>query len=132
MAQKATRLRRLVAEEMGECCAGDVEARIETLEAFAAETPPDLSDDLAALKALGNDTRYRIVRLLAAAERELCVCEITPVSDVSDSAVSHALSDLFEAGLVARRKEGQWRYYGITDRAGRLLAALDATRGDAG
>ena len=47
---------------------------------------------------------------------------------VSDSAVSHALSDLTEAGLVTRRKEGQWRYYDTTDRADGLLAALDSTR----
>jgi len=46
--------------------------------------------------------------------------------DVSDSAVSHALSELTDAGLVARRKEGKWRYYRTTDKAERLLGALAA------
>jgi DNA-binding transcriptional ArsR family regulator len=48
---------------------------------------------------------------------------------VSDSAISHALSDLRDAGLVTRRKDGTWRYYEATDRAEALLAALDDTRG---
>jgi ArsR family transcriptional regulator len=47
---------------------------------------------------------------------------------VSQSAVSQALSRLFSAGLVERRKEGRWRYYSATPRADRLLQALDETR----
>ena len=42
--------------------------------------------------------------------------------------MSHALSDLTEAGLVTRRKNGTWRYYEATERATALLAALDRTR----
>lgn len=130
MARSSERLKRLITEEGGECCEDDVEARIETLEGYrSASSPPDA--DLAALKALGNDTRYTIVRLLLAAEGELCVCEIHPVVDVSDSAISHALSDLHDAKLVSRRKEGTWRYYEATERAAALLAALDETRGGA-
>lgn len=130
MAQRPDRLERLVEGELGECCAADVEARLETLEGFAAAVPADADEDVGALKALGNDTRYAVVRLLAAAGRELCVCEITPVVDVSDSAISHALSTLHDAGLVRRRKDGTWRYYETTERAERLLGALDATRGE--
>ena len=129
MGTQTTRLERLVTEEQGACCDANVEDRIEALEAYAAETPDDPSRDLAALKTLGNETRYRIARLLAAAGRELCVCEVTPVIDVSDSAISHALSDLHDAGLVTRRKRGPWRYYGTTERTERLLSALDGTRG---
>jgi DNA-binding transcriptional ArsR family regulator len=129
MSQRPERLERLIEGELGDCCAADVEARIETLEAFAADVPANADRDVGALKALGNDTRYTVVRLLAAADRELCVCEITPVVDVSDSAISHALSTLHDAGLVSRRKEGTWRYYETTERTERLLDALDATRG---
>lgn len=130
MQQQAERLERLITSQLGECCEADVEARIETLERFASERPASHTNDRRALKSLGDDTRYAIVRLLAAADRELCVCEITPVVDVSDSAVSHALSDLASAGLVTRRKEGTWRYYEATDRAIALLEALDSTRED--
>jgi len=118
------RLQRLVEREAP--CGENVDARVERLEAYAT-VPAGHGDDLDALTALGNDTRYRIVRLLAAADRELCVCEITPALDVSDSATSHALSELRSAGLVTRRKEGTWRYYAATERARALLDALDTT-----
>ena len=130
MAQRPGRLERLIEGELGDCCAADVEARLETLEAFAADVPDPVDRDVDALKALGNDTRYTVARLLRAADRELCVCEITPVVDVSDSAISHALSTLHDAGLVRRRKDGTWRYYETTDRAEALLDALDGTRGE--
>ena len=130
MTQRPDRLERLIEGELGECCDADVEARLEALEAFAADVPDPVDRDVDALKALGNDTRYAIARLLRAADRELCVCEITPVVDVSDSAISHALSTLHDAGLVSRRKDGTWRYYETTDRAEVLLDALDATRNE--
>jgi DNA-binding transcriptional ArsR family regulator len=129
MATGSARLRRLLDDQLGECCEADVEARLDELEGLAAAVPEPPERDLAALSALSDDTRYRIARYLAAADGELCVCEFAPLLDVSDSAVSHALSDLAEAGLATRRKEGQWRYYDATERAERLLAALDETRG---
>jgi DNA-binding transcriptional ArsR family regulator len=130
MAQDTTRLRRLIADEVGECCDADVAARLDELEALAASTPADVDADLDALSTLGDGTRHRIVRLLSAADGELCVCEFSPLLDVSESAVSHALSDLTDAGLLTRRKEGTWRYYRTTERADRLVDALDATRGE--
>lgn len=129
MSSQTERLERLIAEESGGCCAADLEERLDSLRSYQSETPSNPDADLTALKTLGNDTRYTITRLLRAADGELCVCEITPVVDVSDSAISHALSDLYDAGLVTRRKDGTWRYYETTDRAEALLTALDETRG---
>jgi len=130
MSSQTERLERLITEESGGCCEADIEERLDSLRSYQSETPTNPESDLTALKTLGNDTRYNIVRLLTTADRELCVCEINPVFDVSDSAISHALSDLYDAGLVTRRKDGTWRYYETTDRADALLAALDETRGD--
>ena len=129
MSSQTERLERLIVEENGGCCEADLEERLESLRSYQSETPTNPDVDLTALKTLGNDTRYNIVRLLTAADRELCVCEINPILNVSDSAVSHALSDLYDAGLVTRRKDGTWRYYETTDRAEALLTALDETRG---
>lgn len=130
MAQESQRLRRLIDNEVGDCCEADVEARLEDLQELTASVPDDTAGDVTALQTLGDETRYGIVRLLGASESELCVCEFTPVLDVSASAVSHALSDLTDAGLISRRKDGKWRYYRLTDRAERLVGALDDTRGD--
>jgi len=125
MARANDRLRRLVADEVGDCRATDVDARLDELRALDATADAErVPERVRALSALASETRYRIVQLLAAADSELCVCELTPLLDVSDSAVSHALSELTDAGLIARRKEGRWRYYRPTDRAERLLGAL--------
>ncbi|WP_247010532.1 ArsR/SmtB family transcription factor [Halorientalis litorea] len=124
------RLRNLLAEQLGECCDADVQERLDSLAALDEAVDGPRSADLAALKTLGDETRHRVVRLLVAADRDLCVCELDPLLDVSESAVSHALSDLADAGLVTRRKEGTWHYYRPTDRATDLVAALDGTRGN--
>jgi ArsR family transcriptional regulator len=129
MTENTTRLRRLIEDEVGECCDADIEERLASLESLSESVPERQGQDVTALQALGNDTRYRIVRLLAAADGELCVCEFTPLLSVSESAVSHALADLSDAGLVTRRKQGSWRYYDTSDRAEQLVEALDATRG---
>ena len=128
MSQQTQRLRRLIEDEVGGCCDADVDARLDELTELTEAVPKRTDADRAALDTLGDETRYRVVRLLDAAEGELCVCEFSPLLGVSDSAISHALSDLTDAGLVERRKDGKWRYYRPTERAERLVGALDATR----
>lgn len=128
MSSQTERLERLITEESGGCCDADIDDRLDSLRSYQSDTPTHPESDLTALKTLGNGTRYTIVRLLEAADQELCVCELNPIVDVSDSAISHALSDLHDAGLVTRRKDGTWRYYETTDRAEALLTALDETR----
>lgn len=91
-------------------------------------TEDALAADVQTLATLGNDTRYEALRLIADADDDVCVCELEPALGVSQSAVSQALSRLFSAGLVERRKEGRWRYYTATPRANRILSILDDTR----
>ncbi len=120
MAEATTRIRRLIADELGDCCDEDVEQRLDELQALA-ETAFRNDGMRPIFAVLGNETRYRITRALAVADEELCVCELEPLVDVSESAVSHALSDLVDAGLITRRKEGNWRYYTTTDLAESLF-----------
>ena len=87
-----------------------------------------IAADVEVLATLSNDTRYEALRLIADADDDVCVCELEPSLGVSQGAVSQALSRLFSAGLVERRKEGRWRYYTATPRAERLLRVLDDTR----
>jgi DNA-binding transcriptional ArsR family regulator len=124
MAESTSRLRNLLREELGECCDTDVNRRLDELHALADDA---FTDDNAHLifAVLGNETRYRLARALTIADEELCVCELEPLVDVSESAVSHALSDLVDAGLVTRRKEGSWRYYDATDLADDLFQTAD-------
>ena len=91
-------------------------------------TEDQLAADVQTLAAAGSETRYEALRLIAGAESGVCVCELEPALGVSQGAVSQALSRLYAAGLVRRRKEGRWRYYTVTPRAERLLAVMDETR----
>lgn len=84
--------------------------------------------DVQLLSALGNDTRYEIVRRISGADADLCVCDLEAAVGVSQSAISQALSRLSSAGLVSRRKEGSWRYYRTTEVAEALLSTLDDVR----
>ena len=129
MTESASRLRRYLSDELGECRSEDLQRRLselEDLESLLSEET--VASDVRTLSALGNETRCRLVRLLVEADDELCVCEITPLVDVSDSAVSHALSTLSDAGLVRKRKDGRWRKYRATRRASALLTVLDGSR----
>ena len=124
MSDTEPRLRRRIEDEVGECCDADVRQRLAELDDLAASADGN-DDSRAAFAALGNDTRYRLTRLLSAADGELCVCELEPVVDVSSSAVSDGLADLVDAGLATRRKDGNWRYYDSTTLADDLLVVAD-------
>lgn len=62
-----------------------------------------------------------------AAHEELCVCELNAVVDVSESGLSHALSELVDAGLVDGRKDGRWKMYRATNRALALVTVLEGS-----
>jgi ArsR family transcriptional regulator len=93
-------------------------------------TESELATDVQLLATLGSDTRYEVLRLIAETDDGVCGCDLEPALDVSQGAVSQALSRLFDAGLVERRKDGRWRYYTATPRAERLLSVLDDARSD--
>ena len=88
-----------------------------------------IETDVQLLDAMGNETRYTVLRLLSGATGPVCACDLEPELDVDQSTTSRALTALFEAGLVDRRKDGRWRYYSTTDRAERLLSTLDSIGG---
>ena len=126
MATATERLRRYLDDELGECRPEDVDRRLEDLGALAATLNEErVTADVAVLSALSSETRYAVVRVLVAAGEELCVCELNAVVDASESAVSHALSELDDAGLVEGRTDGRWRKYRATDRAVALVTVLD-------
>ncbi len=114
-----------VSERTGETAA---ETRRRCCAAEDALSDGELAADIRTLSAIGNETRYEALRLIATADDGVCVCELEPSLGVSQGAVSQALSRLYAAELVTRRKEGRWRYYEATPRAERLLAVLDDTR----
>jgi DNA-binding transcriptional ArsR family regulator len=63
------------------------------------------------LKLLGDRTRLTIMALLQI--KELCVCELLEVFDMSQPSISQHLRKLKDAGLVKEERRGQWIYYSI-------------------
>lgn len=61
--------------------------------------------------ALSDETRVRIVDLLASGER--CVCELQDAVGAAQSRLSFHLKVLKEAGLVGDRRQGRWNYYSL-------------------
>lgn len=64
-------------------------------------------------KALSDETRLRIIKLLE--HGELCVCDIVAALNMVQPQVSFHLSALKEAGLIKDRKQGRWVHYSIND-----------------
>ncbi len=64
-------------------------------------------------RALGDPTRLRLI--LALAREELCVCDLTALTEVSASAISHQLRVLRGLKLVKYRRQGKMVYYSLDD-----------------
>ncbi|MGA2321459.1 MAG: metalloregulator ArsR/SmtB family transcription factor [Solirubrobacteraceae bacterium] len=76
--------------------------------------PVDLAEMIAArLRVIGDPNRIRILDLLR--EDELTVTEITERLGTSQQNTSKHLGMLLQAGIVARRKEGNSAIYSIAD-----------------
>ncbi len=94
-----------------------------------APTLIGLDGALGALRALAEDTRIRILALLA--EGELSVSDLTDILGQSQPRISRHLKLLVEAGLLERHREGAWAFFRFSDRAETarllkpILAALD-------
>jgi len=64
-----------------------------------------------AIKALSDETRLRILRLLI--ERECCVCEIMQALDISQSRASRNLGILEDTGFVKSKRDSLWTVHFI-------------------
>ena len=64
-----------------------------------------------AAKALADPIRVQLVDVLRRHAGKVCVCELTPLFDVSQPTVSHHLKVLRDAGLVGVERRGLWAYY---------------------
>ena len=70
--------------------------------------------NLKLLKALSEETRYRIIEVLL--KGEICACKIPALIGRTQSNTSMHLSKLVELGLIQYRKEGKTSPYSIKDK----------------
>lgn len=64
-------------------------------------------------KVFGDSTRIKIICALF--ESEMCVCDLSALLNVSQSAISHQLKTLKSARLVKYRRAGKVIYYSLED-----------------
>lgn len=87
-----------------------------------------LDRQLTVFRAIGEETRLRIMALLV--RGELTVTEITQILGQSQPRVSRHLKILTEAGVVDKFREGSWMFYRAASPApapmGEIVAALKA------
>lgn len=62
-------------------------------------------------KALGDENRIEILKLLKHGER--CICTIIEDMNIGQSTLSHHMKILLDAKLVKSRKEGKWTHYSM-------------------
>ncbi|WP_243371576.1 ArsR/SmtB family transcription factor [Microvirga solisilvae] len=81
---------------------------------MADKEAPSLDLTLDVLRAAAEETRLRILALLA--EGELSVSDLTDILGQSQPRISRHLKLLVEAGLVERHREGAWAFFRLTDK----------------
>ena len=64
------------------------------------------------MKAVGNETRLRILYVLWKAE-ELCVCDLSDIFGITQPAISRHLKIMREKALVQSRREAQTLFHSI-------------------
>jgi ArsR family transcriptional regulator len=73
-------------------------------------------------RALGDETRLRIVALLS--HGELCVCHLERALELSQPNVSRHLGILRAAGVVDGRRDGSWMYYSLAPQEHEAVKAV--------
>ena len=88
------------------------------------------------LKALADETRLRIVDMLAG--QEMCACKILEAFSITQPTLSYHMKILTGCGIVDGRRDGAWMHYrlniGKAAMVADFMAALaeeEATCGDA-
>lgn len=84
------------------------------LEQLADEISEEsISEKSKFFKALADETRLKIIKLLQT--REMCVCEIMVALNLTQPTASHHLGLLENVGLIKDRKDGKWVFYSVSD-----------------
>jgi ArsR family transcriptional regulator len=76
-------------------------------------TSTEMIDRISVARALGDETRARIVGVLGA--RALCVCELKVALNLSQATISDHVRVLLEAGLLTASKRSYWTLYTIRE-----------------
>lgn len=102
-----------MAKEIPQCA--EVHVHEDAVERVQKEMlPQEKFNDLGTLfKMFSDPTRLKILSILF--KEELCVCDISVLLEMTQSAVSHQLSVLRQNRLIKYRRNGKNIYYSLDD-----------------
>ncbi len=95
----------------------------DTMAHLKAVAEADVTEPVQIHKALSDERRLVILRLLQ--ESELCVCDLVEIFDLEYSKLSYHLKQLREAGLVETDRDGNYVTYELTTRGTAATESLD-------
>ncbi|MEG0327686.1 MAG: metalloregulator ArsR/SmtB family transcription factor [Erysipelothrix sp.] len=70
-----------------------------------------LPDVVYVLKALSDETRLKIIKMLVS--EELCACHILEEFEITQPTLSYHMKILVDAKIVSSRKDGNWIRYSL-------------------
>jgi ArsR family transcriptional regulator len=76
-------------------------------------------------RALGDPTRWRIVRLVSG--QALCVCELADILGMPQSSVSSHVQVIRKAGLLESERREKWTYFRVQSKYLQLIKQLEAS-----
>lgn len=85
-------------------------------------TAKNLEQALRLFRALGDETRLRLIERLR--EGEQCVCDLTDLLEAGQSRLSFHLKALKDAGVVTDRRAGRWVYYALNPEMFEVLEGI--------
>ena len=85
-------------------------------------TPGGMPDLVTLFQALSDQTRLRLLSLMAAGD--VCVCYFVEILDETQPKISRHLAYLRRAGLVTARREGKWVHYALAMPADAAAASV--------
>ncbi len=83
-----------------------------------------MTEPVEIFKALGDETRLRLVNLFLQSDEALCVCEMVDALQLPQYHISKHLTILKHAGLMRTSRIGTWVYYRLDDEESPLLRDL--------
>jgi len=71
----------------------------------------DFKEKVISHKALGDKSRFLIYNLIK--KKEMCICELSTVLDLTQPTISHHVKIMEQAGLIEGIKSGKFTHYKI-------------------
>ena len=94
------------------CCTGDGEVAEDSLVKVGSLDPTSIEQMAAIFKALGDDRRLELVRMIAD-EPGICACVLLKSAQFSQPTLSHHMRILMQSGIVEGYRQGKWMHYKI-------------------